>query len=269
MRRRHKKRKIERSKFNISTEIVEEEIPEEEGAVPEVPPEAAALAMNIDNINNDNEVIPPADEDPISDGDDDIMNAPDPLATDYDGTNPDNMIIDEPEQKQETYEDLCRSHFEKFVMEAENYVPDTEMSMRVQGWKQKMRPILEQQDERAPFDIRKYAKRLLRSYKTNTQSNNDSSESDGDGGDIGKEIEFSKLVENHPPFEVCRLFLTALHLVNSENIQFQVKRRKYNGTTCNNAGDNIRCKLLSKKPPVDFESYRAPSLKKKSLQNTK
>lgn len=37
-----------------------------------------------------------------------------------------NMDIDK-HAPMETYEDLCRNHFEKFIMDAENYVPDTDM----------------------------------------------------------------------------------------------------------------------------------------------
>jgi len=69
-----------------------------------------------------------------------------------------------------------------------------------------------------------------------------------------------------PNYEVCRKFVTALHLVNSDNIDFQVGTRD-DGTEFE--GDVIRLKLLSKKPPVDFESYRAPSIKNNSKSKKK
>jgi len=81
-----------------------------------------------------------------------------------------------------------------------------------------------------------------------------------DESDLGTEIDFKDLVAQQlPAYEVCRRFVTALHLVNTFNIDFQVAKRD---SSMDFEGDIIRCKLLSKKPPVDFESYRAASLKK-------
>ena len=60
-----------------------------------------------------------------------------------------------------TYEDLCRQHMEKFMSGVEKFTRETKLVRRVNEWETRIVPMLEDQDRREQFDIRKERTVLL------------------------------------------------------------------------------------------------------------
>jgi len=132
---------------------------------------------------------------------------------------------------QQSYEDLCRSHVEKYLSSAENYIQENALSQRISEWRNKLAPVLIVQESRTSFDVHKYGHDLVNSMSSMNL----------------KEISFEKVVGKVEPHEVCRNFAAALQLVNNGNIDFVVN------------GNSLKLQLLSAEFR-DISSYRAPSM---------
>lgn len=83
---------------------------------------------------------------------------------------------------------------------AQEFVEESQVAQRVADWKSKLQPTLKKQIERKPFDIRQYKGDFIQKLGPQNQT-----------------VSFADLMqaENAETFEICRNFLTALHLVSN------------------------------------------------------
>mmetsp|Transcript_30519 Transcript_30519/g.91485 ORF Transcript_30519/g.91485 Transcript_30519/m.91485 type:complete len:631 (-) Transcript_30519:32-1924(-) len=102
-----------------------------------------------------------------------------------------------------TFEDLVRQHIETYIAETQKYAVETDLTRRVQDWEDRIRPELEMEASRKPFDIHAYGKDMLSMF----------------GGKRSKTAPFEDLVRKCDKFEVSRLFLASLQLANNGNVE--------------------------------------------------
>lgn len=127
----------------------------------------------------------------------------------YEGTDMD--IIDLGlDDKQYTYEELCKIHIEKHFIDSQKYILETDLTKRVAEWNEKINPILEEQDKRKMFDIKSYGEELKESIPEERKE---------------EVINFDEIVKEKEPFEVCRYFTAMLQLVNSGEIELRAEKK--------------------------------------------
>jgi Condensin II complex subunit CAP-H2 or CNDH2, C-term len=68
-----------------------------------------------------------------------------------------------------TFEELCRAHIRAFAKGAEDFAFSTKLTERVSIWQAKLAPILEDEEQRAAFDIHRYSQELLETAKQGLQ----------------------------------------------------------------------------------------------------
>jgi condensin-2 complex subunit H2 len=61
-----------------------------------------------------------------------------------------------------TFEELCRAHTQAFAKGAEDFALNSELSDRVSKWRERLAPILEEEEQRKEFDIHKYSGIILK-----------------------------------------------------------------------------------------------------------
>ena len=114
-----------------------------------------------------------------------------------------------------TYEEKCRLHVEQCWVASSSYNEDIELHQRVTEWQAKMDPLLKAEEQKAPYDIDAYAKRLLAAL--------DDSHSSAQGVRVPSSyVPFAQAAQASSQAEVCRMFLAALQLTNTENVDLQV-----------------------------------------------
>ncbi|XP_074757763.1 condensin-2 complex subunit H2 isoform X3 [Athene noctua] len=96
------------------------------------------------------------------------------------------------------YEELVRRNVDLFIANSQKYAQETELSQHIHRWEERIGPLLQEQEERAIFDIHGYGDVLA-----------------GSCGALGQWRSFASLVAGKPPFEVCRYMLAALQLVRA------------------------------------------------------
>ncbi|XP_068257776.1 condensin-2 complex subunit H2 [Nyctibius grandis] len=135
------------------------------------------------------------------------------------------------------YEELVRRNVELFMADSQKYARDTELSQHVRRWEERMGPLLQQQEERAPFDIRGYGAALA-----------------GGCGELGRWRSFASLVAGQPPFEVCRYMLASLQLANDCVVELA------QDPGLEQALDTMRLRLLTHQQAHDrFQAFQPPS----------
>jgi condensin-2 complex subunit H2 len=127
--------------------------------------------------------------------DDEDHVAPEPIALD--------VHFDESNVTAQSYEDLCRSHVEQYLANAQNFVQETSLGLRIADWNKRIMPLLEEQDARPAFDIRQYGEKIMKDRFPSE----------------GHEITCSDLMGKNsvPAFEVCRNFVAVLQLVSIDH----------------------------------------------------
>ncbi|XP_062447594.1 condensin-2 complex subunit H2 isoform X2 [Rhea pennata] len=98
-----------------------------------------------------------------------------------------------------SYEELVRRNVELFIANSQKYAQETVLSRHVREWEEKMGPLLQEQEERATFDIHRYGDQLVSCFSG-----------------VGEWRSFASLVAGKPDFEVCRYMLASLQLVSAE-----------------------------------------------------
>lgn len=98
------------------------------------------------------------------------------------------------------FEDLCRAHRMEFSKGAEKYAVETKLSKRVHLWQQRLKPILQTEEERSQFDIHRCGAAILRGVE-----------------DHGT-LDFGLVAEECAPYQVSRYFLATLMLANRGNV---------------------------------------------------
>jgi condensin-2 complex subunit H2 len=115
---------------------------------------------------------------------------------------PDVSIADVPE---ESYEELCRRYVENYMQRAASYTRQTEVSKRVATWTERIEPTLLEQAQRETFDIHQSSKQILLTV------------GEIDGG-AERDVSFAEVCAGQPKWNVARLFVASLQLVNHKNL---------------------------------------------------
>ncbi|KAM9292493.1 condensin-2 complex subunit H2 [Morus bassanus] len=135
------------------------------------------------------------------------------------------------------YEELVRRNVELFIANSQKYVQETELSQHIRRWEERMGPLLQEQEERAPFDIHSYGDMLA-----------------GSCGSLGEWRSFASLVAGQPPFEVCRYMLASLQLANDYVVELA------QSPGLDEALDTARLRLLTHERAQDrFRTFQLPS----------
>lgn len=135
-----------------------------------------------------------------------------------------------------TYEDLVRQHIESYVAEAQRYVIETDLSRRVQEWESKIKPLLDSELQRTPYDIHAYGRTMLGRLPDRGKKKVADS----------KQPAFEELVGTKQPYEVCRMFLATLQLANQGNVEI-IQSSAAEAT-------NMRLKLVTRSAVYDMEN---------------
>ncbi|EDQ87744.1 uncharacterized protein MONBRDRAFT_26851 [Monosiga brevicollis MX1] len=103
---------------------------------------------------------------------------------------------------QPAYEDLVQDYIQKFIAESEKYRIETDLTRRVETWKSRIQPVLEEEDQRPAFDIHDYGAKLMTRLPENKK----------------KETSFPEIAPKES-FQVARDFLALLQLANNGNVE--------------------------------------------------
>nr|XP_048692879.1 condensin-2 complex subunit H2 [Caretta caretta] len=137
-----------------------------------------------------------------------------------------------------SYEELVRRNVELFIANSQKYARETVLSQRIRDWEDKMEPKLQEQEERAAFDIHSYGDQLAASC-----------------GRVGEWHSFASLVAGKPAFEVCRSMLASLQLANDYTVEISQQ------PGLEEAVDTMRLRLLTQERAHErFHTYMAPSV---------
>ncbi|XP_071590444.1 LOW QUALITY PROTEIN: condensin-2 complex subunit H2 [Heliangelus exortis] len=141
------------------------------------------------------------------------------------------------------YEDLVRRNVELFIADSQQYARETELSQHVRCWEERMGPLLQEQEDRASFDIKGYGQALWERCGGSGVPG---------GGVPGPWCSFASLVAGLPPFEVCRYMLASLQLANEYVVELEQDPGLEQGL------DTLRLRLLT--PPQQTPNpFSAPS----------
>ncbi|XP_064262300.1 condensin-2 complex subunit H2 isoform X2 [Passer domesticus] len=135
------------------------------------------------------------------------------------------------------YEELVRRNVELFMASSQKFAQETELSQRIRQWEERVEPLLQEQESRAPFDVRAYGQQLT-----------------GRCAELGQWHSLASLVAGQPPFEVCRYLLASLQLANDEEVELEQE------PGLEAALDTARLRLLSARPAHErFQHLQLPS----------
>ncbi|NXN99259.1 CNDH2 protein, partial [Rhinopomastus cyanomelas] len=136
------------------------------------------------------------------------------------------------------YEELVRRNVEQFLAHSQQYAArDSELSQRVRLWEEHIGPLLHQQEEQRPFDIRRYEQELVDSCKP-----------------LGQWHSLPSLLAGRPSFEVCRYLLATLQLANDYVVELAQE------PGLEEAMDTARLRLLDPHPAHQrFQTFQPRS----------
>lgn len=100
-----------------------------------------------------------------------------------------------------SYEELVRKYVDGYLMEAQQYAQETDLSRRVRDWEDRILPVLSEEETHRPFDIHKYGAEILESFRGKSNQH------------------FKDVADGKESFEICRLFLATLQLANNYNVE--------------------------------------------------
>ncbi|NXM31456.1 CNDH2 protein, partial [Oxyruncus cristatus] len=144
-----------------------------------------------------------------------------------------------PDPPEPGYEELVRRNVELFMASSQKFAQETELSQHIRHWEERIEPLLQEQEARAPFDVRGYGLALM-----------------GRCGGLGHWRSFASLVAGQPPFEVCRYLLASLQLANDGVVELAQDE----GLEA--ALDTARLRLLTLQPAHErFQGFQLPSLR--------
>lgn len=137
------------------------------------------------------------------------------------------------EENKYTYEELCRYHIEKHIIESQQYIQESDLTKRVTQWNQRIEPILLEQENRKPFDIKEYGTEFIDTFPDKDKS---------------KEYKLETIMANKEPFEICRYFTAMLQLINNGNVEILAHREE------DQEVHDISLKLVDERIKEVFES---------------
>ncbi|XP_015449526.1 condensin-2 complex subunit H2 isoform X3 [Pteropus alecto] len=137
-----------------------------------------------------------------------------------------------------SYEELVRRNVELFISTSQKFVQETELSQRIREWEGTVQPLLQEQEQRVPFDIHTYGDQLVSRFSQ-----------------LNQWCPFAELVAGQPAFEVCRSMLASLQLAND----YTVDITQQPGLEA--AVDTMSLRLLThQRAHTRFQTYTAPSM---------
>ncbi|XP_074554468.1 condensin-2 complex subunit H2 [Halichoeres trimaculatus] len=101
-----------------------------------------------------------------------------------------------------SYEDLVTLRVAQLVENCQGYTQETDLSRRVKEWEDKIKPVLELQEERPTFDIHDYGDRIVGALKS-----------------IGERRSFASIVCGLDNFEASKYLLASLQLANDRTVE--------------------------------------------------
>ncbi|XP_054255720.1 condensin-2 complex subunit H2 [Indicator indicator] len=136
-----------------------------------------------------------------------------------------------------SYEELVRRNVELFITNSQKYLQETELSQNLRCWEDRIRPLLQEQEERAHFDIHSYGVVLAEKCQP-----------------LGQWHSFASLVRGMPPFKVSRYLLAALQLANDSVVELAQE------AGLEEAVDTLRLKALTphQEPLQRFQDLQLP-----------
>src|SRR5690554_4629085 len=73
-----------------------------------------------------------------------------------------------PQEEQENYEFLCRQHVNAFIVASRKYQNQSQLTQTVGLWRERIEPLLFEQERRPDFDIKQYGQKVLRQLNRKT-----------------------------------------------------------------------------------------------------
>ena len=142
------------------------------------------------------------------------------------------------------------------------------MTKRVDEWTRRLEPILQAQEEAAPFDIHEYSDNILSDIKVITLQQQREQKSMKKNKNMMKikdeNIAFNHIASGRSSAEVCRMFLACLQLANLGNIDVipPAATVSHNQYECNAsiAPEIFQVRLLAEERHKAIDSFRAPSI---------
>ncbi|KAM6292787.1 condensin-2 complex subunit H2 [Porphyrio hochstetteri] len=141
---------------------------------------------------------------------------------------PEDRALGPPEPGPLCYEELVRRNVELFIADSQKYAQETELSQHIRRWEDRIGPLLQEQEERASFNIHSYGDALVARL-----------------GELGTWQPLAALVAGQPPFEVCRYMLASLQLANDYVVELTQE------PGLEEALDTARLRLLTHQRPQD------------------
>jgi hypothetical protein len=133
---------------------------------------------------------------------------------------------------------------------------ETQLSRRVTEWTLKLEPILQAQEESAPFDIHVYSNKVLQKVDSALVQHSISQDKRKNFKAEQQQVSFSDVVQGSSSAEVCRVFLACLQLANLGNVVI--------GSNITDQGEIVRndfdvC-LVTTTQQQDIQGFLAPSI---------
>ena len=144
------------------------------------------------------------------------------------------------------FADLCQAWVNARIQAARAATVQTELAMRVSTWRNKMAPVLEEEDQRPEFDIHAYSERILNGLSA-----------------IGKStpatpLQFKDVVsaaEAEHRYDVPRMFSSMLQLINNGNLGISKKQEDDFGITLLSAEGKHKRIAEYKAPSASMDTF--------------
>jgi hypothetical protein len=133
-------------------------------------------------------------------------------------------LVDDSNPETQTFEELCRAHIQKFAKGAEKYAAETQLSLRVGDWQERLSPLLQEEEQRPEFDIHAYGRTVIDSMEQEIRRHPPKSIDDTQDTSENNTVDFQKVTRHCQQYEVCRMFLASLSLSNSGNVELMAER---------------------------------------------
>jgi condensin-2 complex subunit H2 len=162
-------------------------------------------------------------------------------------------LADDSNPETQTFEELCRAHIQKFARGAEKYAAETQLSLRVGHWQERLSPLLQEEEQRPEFDIHAYGRTVIDSMEQEIRRHHPKSIDDTGIQDATENntVDFQKVTRHCQQYEVCRMFLASLSLSNSGNVELVAER--------DDQCTSLQLSLVRKDIERPMETYFAPS----------
>lgn len=143
-----------------------------------------------------------------------------------------------------SYEEICREHVESCLQAGTSYAEDLELLRRVSEWQARVEPALQEQEARGAFDVAEYSRRLLSNFDASERGAEAASKRPK--GAAEEIVSFAQLAQSEDTYEVCRMFLAALQLSNTGNVEILAEGELDSPNASGAGGLSLSLKLLSR-----------------------